>query len=65
MVRNCAVIALFIARLIVAIFDLGSPQPLVAALKSDEVSNPRPAIVAEAPPTTISGLPEDAGTLRR
>lgn len=62
MVRTYAVIALFLARMIVAVFELGSADP--AALKTDVVADRQPAVV-EAQPIVVSGLPEYAGTQRR
>lgn len=62
MVRTCAVIAFFTARMIVAAFDLGTPEPpagLIANIPVNQEAAPEP------PPTIISGMPEDAGTLRR
>ncbi len=62
MVRICAVVALFSARLMVAVFDLGTPEPPAGLNASIPVNH---QAAAELPPTIISGLPEDAGTLRR
>jgi hypothetical protein len=63
MFRTFAVIAFFAARMIVAVFDLGIPEPPSAGLPANN-----PVVDGAAPgpaPTIISGLPEDAGTLRR
>lgn len=62
MFRNCAVIALFLARMIVAVLDLGSSDPV--ALKKGLLDDPRP-VALDVHPVVVSGLPEDAGTLRR
>jgi hypothetical protein len=62
MVRNCAVIALFLARIIVAGFDLGSSEP--AALKKGLLDVHQP-VALDVHPRIVSGLPQDAGTLRR
>lgn len=62
MIRTCAVIAFFAARTIAAVFELGTLDPQ-AGLNANIPVN-REAAPA-LPPTIISGLPQDAGTLRR
>ena len=62
MIRTCAVIAFFAARMLVVVFELNTPEP-PAGLKPDIPVNLE--ATPELPPTIISGLPEDAGTLRR
>jgi hypothetical protein len=62
MVRNCAVIAWFFARMIAAIYDLGASNP--AALEKLPLNDRQPRVVNERP-IIVSGLPEDSGLLRR
>lgn len=62
MIRIYAVIALFSARMIVAVFDLGTPEPPAGWNANTPVDR---EAAAALPSTIISGLPEDAGTLRR
>jgi hypothetical protein len=63
-IRTCAVIAFFMARMTATLLDLGAPP---AGLTMHSPAPPVPIRVprADAPPTIISGLPQDAGTLRR
>lgn len=62
MVRTCAVVAFFTARMIVAAFDLGTPPPRVGFEPNIPVNR---EAAPELPPIIVSGLPQDAGTLRR
>jgi hypothetical protein len=60
--RTCAVVALFLSRMTVALFDLGLPAP-PAGVQEHRMDERQPVVELQA--TVISGLPEDAGTLRR
>lgn len=62
MIRICAVVALFTARMIAIVFDLGASKPPIDWQSNVQVAH---ELSAEPPVTIISGLPQDAGTLRR
>jgi hypothetical protein len=62
MIRTFAVIAFFAARMIVAVFDLGTPEPSAGWKMNTPVNR---EAVPESPPIFISGLPSDSGTSRR